>query len=132
MPEIHQKMNRPRFSFELALFHFELTLPSLNWPFRNDTFSSQFLTTIDNDIILFTIRMLRMFLVAIATYGNHELAGIEFKDFNLGFRLCTFLCTTLNCIEFFHKIWDSVHLGFWLKAAPPINTCQIHHSHKSA
>ena len=38
-----KKMNWPRFSFEPALFHFELALPSLNWHFRNDTFSSHFL-----------------------------------------------------------------------------------------
>ena len=29
------------------------------------------------------------------------LPGIEFKDFNLGFRQSTFLCTTLKCIEKF-------------------------------
>ena len=28
-------------------------------------------------------------------------AGIEFKDFILGFRQSTFLCTTLKCIEKF-------------------------------
>ena len=37
----------------------------------------------------------------------HLHAGIEFKDFNLGFRRYICLCTTLKCIEFFHKIWDS-------------------------
>ena len=41
--EIRQKMNWARFLFELALFHFELALPSLNRPFKNDTFSSHFL-----------------------------------------------------------------------------------------
>ena len=35
--------------------------------------------------------------------------GTEFKDFNLGFRPCTFLCTTSKCNEILHKIWDSVH-----------------------
>ena len=29
------------------------------------------------------------------------MAGIEFKDFILGFRQSTFLCTTLKCIEKF-------------------------------
>ena len=33
--EIRQKMNWPRFIFELAI-------PSLNRPFKNDTFSSHF------------------------------------------------------------------------------------------
>ena len=36
-------------------------------------------------------------------------AGIEFKDFILAFRQSTFLCTTLKCIESFHKIWASIH-----------------------
>ena len=31
--------------------------------------------------------------------GN--ISGIEFKDFILGFRQSTFLCTTLKCIEKF-------------------------------
>ena len=39
--------------------------------------------------------------------SNVGLPGIEFKDFILGFRQCTFLFTTLKCIDFFHKIWDS-------------------------
>ena len=30
---------------------------------------------------------------------NVTLSGIEFKDFNLGFGQCTFLCTTLNVLE---------------------------------
>ena len=41
--EIRQKINWPRFLFELALFHFELALPSLNRPFEKGTFSSHFL-----------------------------------------------------------------------------------------
>ena len=36
--EIRQKMNWPRFIFEPARFPFELALPSLNRPFKNDTF----------------------------------------------------------------------------------------------
>ena len=36
-------------------------------------------------------------------------AGIQFKDLNLGFRLCMFLCTILKCIKIVYKIWDSVH-----------------------
>ena len=31
------------------------------------------------------------------------------SDYNLGFCQCTFLCTTLKCIECFHKIWDAMH-----------------------
>ena len=31
----------------------------------------------------------------------HDFSGIEFKDFILGFRQSTFLCTTLKCIEKF-------------------------------
>ena len=31
----------------------------------------------------------------------HAYTGIEFKDFILGFRQSTFLCTTLKCIEKF-------------------------------
>ena len=34
------------------------------------------------------------------------ISGIEFKDLNLGFHQCTFLCITLKCIEIFHKIGD--------------------------
>ena len=34
---------------------------------------------------------------------------IEFRDFNLGFCQCTFLCTILKCIKNVHKIWDSIH-----------------------
>ena len=32
-------------------------------------------------------------------YNDLYYAGIEFKDFILGFRQSTFLCTTLKCIE---------------------------------
>ena len=35
---------------------------------------------------------------------DHLTSGVDFKEFNLGFRQSTSLCTTLKCIEFFHKI----------------------------
>ena len=35
--------------------------------------------------------------------------NIEFKDFDLEFPQSTYLCATFKCIEFFHKIWDSVY-----------------------
>ena len=37
-----------------------------------------------------------------------DVAGIGFKDFTLEFRQFMFLCTTLKCIEFAHKICDFV------------------------
>ena len=63
-------MNWPRFLFELALFHFELALPSLNRPFKNDTFSSHFLLWL---MICSSCEwMFRMFMVTMATCGYHE------------------------------------------------------------
>ena len=44
-----------------------------------------------------------MSLFTLAVWHNISVtaAGIEFKDFILGFRQSTFLCTTLKCIEKF-------------------------------
>ena len=48
-------------------------------------------------------------LCMLAPYSRiYPRPDIEFKDFNLGFHHCTFLCTTLKCIEIVHKTWDSV------------------------
>ena len=41
-----------------------------------------------------------VFISALVMFVN-QLPGIEFKDFILGFRQSTFLCTTLKCIEKF-------------------------------